>query len=532
MSLALEPRVQELSSQAALLERMQLLTNFSSNLIHVTGETGSGKTWIAQRYLEAWAQDKNQSLLMCFHNQSDPLRRHTILSQLRPNSRFDPDAELVDSFYQLFGDDSCNVVIAIDDAQLLSEAMLSELWLLVLEAQNQPKWSINVILFALPDILDRVLTRLSYGQEQKPVDLEIEVLPAEDADRLFEFFVMRFVEDKMERAVRSAYGKVKKLPGEIMALGEQKMEKRVIIRSIVGAPMNIAVVIMLLALVIGGGYWWFLGQTSVPDVAQQNEPADQSQQDALSGMNGEQTVIPTLSSETSPPDDSRDNLSLSANEQTSAVVFPGPVDSAPVSSSATNIDPNAMDDSDALPPTVISNGESVGIDDQDRQRVVITSDVVDALLDNHPVPSSAVSKAAIEMGVVSTAPDKVDGTVSVPVEPEPLDHSASQSSPSALPSAGAKHLLAMPEHSYTLQLAAFNEQSDVDKFIRRNDLADKANVYKTLRQDVIWFIVTYDNFATLQFARDAVDELPLAVQEQSPWAKSLRQVHREIEAVK
>lgn len=92
--------------------------------------------------------------------------------------------------------------------------------------------------------------------------------------------------------------------------------------------------------------------------------------------------------------------------------------------------------------------------------------------------------------------------------------------------------MAMPDRSYTLQLAAFNTQADVDKFIGSNYLEDKANVYQTVRQDVTWFIVTYDNFATLQQARDAVETLPRPVQQLSPWAKSLRQVQREIELFK
>lgn len=550
MSLASDHRVLELSSQAALLERMSLLTNFGSNFIHVTGEAGAGKTWLAQRYLEVWAEDKNQSLLLCYHNQADAQRRQTILSQLRSNVSFDANADLVDSFYEIMDGDSCNIVIVVDDAQKLSEVMLTELWMLVNEAQSQPNWSISVVLFALPNLLDRLLGRLSYGQEQKPIDLEIETLPIEDADRFFEFSVMRFIEDDMERRVRIAYSRTRKIPGEIMALGEQKMEKRIIIRSIVGSPINIAIVLVLIALAIGGGYWWLLNRTVGPDVVPYAQRVAASPSNSAQEQN-EETAIPTL------------NADASSNGKPN---------------------PNADDDSNSLPPAVVGDGESVGVDDDGkRQRVVITSDVVDALLDSSTKSSQSDDNAAIDAGLSAGQSDDevsmVDGSndvaavvsaeanalivsgeataaqveqltqavTSVPALALPAESSTASAEAfkqnsltdqdnevvdsTALASASSdeRKLLAMPGQSYTLQLAAFTRQRDVDRFLRANQLDGTLYVYKTVRGDVTWLIVTYENFTSLQQARDAVDTLPDSVRALSPWAKSLRRVSREIE---
>ncbi|SVE39380.1 uncharacterized protein METZ01_LOCUS492234, partial [marine metagenome] len=47
-----------LDSQVELLERLQLLTRFGSNFVNVVGPLGAGKSWLAQRYLEHWADDK------------------------------------------------------------------------------------------------------------------------------------------------------------------------------------------------------------------------------------------------------------------------------------------------------------------------------------------------------------------------------------------------------------------------------------------------------------------------------------------
>ncbi|WP_421020582.1 hypothetical protein, partial [Klebsiella pneumoniae] len=54
--------------------------------------------------------------------------------------------------------------------------LLSELWALVLQAQNQDHWRINVVLFALPGKLNKWLRQVSYGQGQKPLELEVSPL--------------------------------------------------------------------------------------------------------------------------------------------------------------------------------------------------------------------------------------------------------------------------------------------------------------------------------------------------------------------
>ncbi len=106
-------------------------------------------------------------------------------------------------------------MIVVDDAHLLSESLVSELWMLVLEAQTKPRWNVNVVLFAQDNGLHALLTRLSYWQEHKPVDLEIEMLSEDEADRLFENRVMRYVDPQVERKVRNAYKKINPLPGKL-----------------------------------------------------------------------------------------------------------------------------------------------------------------------------------------------------------------------------------------------------------------------------------------------------------------------------
>lgn len=509
MSMERESHVLELDSQLELLERLQLLTNFGSNFVTVSGSQGAGKTWLVQRYLEVWAADKNQALLMNFSALDEAQRRFTILSQLVSEPLFNPADGLAESFAHLMDGENCDIVIAIDDAHVLSESFISELWMLVLEAQHSPLWTINVLLFAesgAGEKLDAVLTRLSYGQEQKPIGLDIEQLSEQEADRFFERLVIRYVDDDMEKRVRHAYRTVARRPGDIMALGDYKVEKRIIIRSIVGSPLNIALVVLILLVVIGGGYAWLMLQPS-PD-----DKADRITQST------EQTVIPTL------PQAESEESPLATLE--------------------------AEDDSASLPPSVTDEVTSVGDTDSQQQRVVINSEVVDALLEGKEdtVDTSAIQQVVEESTPKqATQPDTPEAQASKPEESTPEkavpgpeesksevtqveDAEDSKEPKSEQQVSFTEEVLKnFSPSSYTLQLAALTSTDEVRDFLQTYKLKDKVYIYPTIRNEAKWFIVTFDNFSSIQGARDAVGTLSKELQSLDPWAKSLRQVQSELE---
>ncbi|WP_319553231.1 AAA family ATPase [Vibrio sp.] len=492
----------ELDSQTELLERLRLLTHFGSNLIVINGDIGFGKSWLAQRYLEVGASNKNQCLLLCHRNQDDLQHRILILSQLLSESVFNQQEPLVDTLERVLGDERCDVVIVVDDAQLMSATLISELWTLVLQAQEKPNWVINVLLFTLPGQLEGVLSRISYGLEIKPVELDIDMLSEVEARRFFEFLVARYVDEQAEKRVRDAFKRVAPIPGDIMALGEMKVEKRIIIRSIVASPFKITLVILLLLLLVAGGYWWMFSQPSPDDRAQQ-----------LTG-NIEQTAIPTLSE----------------TESGRLITVTG--DSA---SSDSYI---ASDDSDSLPPKVTEEVASVGIDDK-QQRVVIESDVVDALLEgkNTKQAISDNSEVKDEEPSTSTQGETSSSLIKV-VKPEDSSQAASSESQATVTKPAVKfsfayeELKALSPRAYTLQLAAMTSMEDVQAFLDEYQLNNKVRIYPTVRNETEWFIITYRDYQTIQQARDAVEALPNSLKSLNPWAKSLGQVQREIERVK
>ncbi|WP_319535608.1 AAA family ATPase [uncultured Vibrio sp.] len=492
----------ELDSQTELLERLRLLTNFGSNLIVINGDVGFGKSWLAQRYLEVGANNKNQCLLLCHRNQDDLQHRILILSQLLSESVFNQQEPLVDTLERVLGDERCDIVIVVDDAQLMSASLISELWTLVLQAQEKPNWVINVLLFTPPGRLEGVLSRISYGLEIKPVELEIDMLSEVEARRFFEFLVARYVDEQAEKRVRDAFKRVAPIPGDIMALGEMKVEKRIIIRSIVASPLKVTLVILVLLLLVAGGYWWMFSQPSPDDRAQQLT------------TNIEQTAIPTL-----------------AETESGRLI-------AVTGDSASSGSFTASDDSDALPPKVTEEVASVGIDDK-HQRVVIESDVVDALLEGKNAEQAIGDSSEVEDEEPSTATKGETSSslikVVKPGDSAPDNSTESQAivtKPVVKFSFAREELKALSPRAYTLQFAAMTSMEDVQVFLDKYQLNDKVRIYPTVRNGTEWFIITYRDYQTIQLARDAVEALPDSLKSLNPWAKSLGQVQREIERVK
>ncbi|PMH46286.1 hypothetical protein BCU68_02600 [Vibrio sp. 10N.286.49.B3] len=521
MSLNYGPRELELGTQNELLERLQLLTQFNSNFITIHGQQGAGKSWLAQRYLEVWVEDKNQALLLCHPNQNEEQHRSTLLSQIFSSPDSNAFDALVDSFLYFLDREECDIAIVIDDGHCLSDALIAELWMLILEAQQQPHWVINVILFDQTDSPDKqhqhnILKQLSHGQDAQPIELDITPLSDREVMHFFDTLVARHISDEMDAQTRRALLSTPPLPGRLMELVDLKMEKRIIIRSFVGSPAKIGVSAVLLLLIIGLGYWWLFSRTSPVPIYDEITLAPQ-----------EQTVIPTLAI----PDQKQEQ----------------------------ETDPSVLvDDSSALPPSVVSDTVTVKESvQQSTERVVISSDQVDALLgeplinpsDETPVEQVIIDAGAgagagagadvgidVEQAVESLTPVQDDTVVermdeSVPiVESMPADEVVqSGEAVSIKPKLAHEALLAVDTNRYTLQIAALTSMSDVESFIEKYSLQSQARTYRTLRNSREWFIVTLQDFSSIQQARDEISRLPEGLQSLGPWAKSINQVHREIE---
>ena len=514
-------RVLDLESQVEVLDRLRLITRFGSSIVSVTGVEGSGKSWLAQRYLENWVPEKNQSLLMCHSTQSDAQHREIILKQLVPNELYNENNALLDSFEHLLGETRCDLVIVVDDAELLSPTILQELYLLVGASTSSAYWAINVVLFSSNPLINNALEKVSASFETKPIEIEIEPLTEGEAETFLHRQIFSVITDpKKQSKIARRAKKCPPHPGALMELAKDKSEKKVIIQSIVASPLNIALIVMLILLLLAGGYIWLLSgdkSSARKSDAEQAEMIDELMQGSL--------ATKTLSDATDNSDGETRTRRVVIDENGNEVI----------------VDSNLVYDSDSLPPEVSTNLMSVGTADDNKNRVVVPDQVVDALIDEQPNADTSI----IDNALVDAKNQPVSLVISDDLlEPKPsvnVDETIVESGtqveeeePQLLItfSYARDELKAVPNRHYTVQLGAMRSLQDVQEFINLHDLDGQVRIYPTIRSEAEWYIITYRDYDTIQKARDAIKNLPSSLQSIGAWAKSMTQVHREIDREK
>ena len=81
---------------------------------------------------------------------------------------------------------------------------------------------------------------------------------------------------------------------------------------------------------------------------------------------------------------------------------------------------------------------------------------------------------------------------------------------------------------YTLQLAAGTDKKAIQTFIKRHSLYGKAVYFHTLRDGKDWYILVHGSYSEFSQAKQAISQLPLAVQKLKPWARKFSAIHAEL----
>ncbi|MDX1302587.1 SPOR domain-containing protein [Photobacterium sp.] len=503
-------RTLDLDSQIQLLSRIQFLTRFSSNLIQVTGGDGAGKTWLAQRYLEHCAADTNQALLTCYPTQTDSQHRSILLKQLVAKPLFNDQDPLEQSLERMLEGNRCHVLLVIDDAQLLSPTMIAELWALVLKAQNEPLWQINVLLLSQPGRLNKYLDQVSHGQGQLPLELEISDLTEQEVQSFVEVMLSGDQLDANGRRVlREKAATMAARPGALMQLDHTESKDMTHSSSRILSPA--ALFIVLLAVVAAGLVFWLF-------------PAD----DETTANTSMRTAVNT------------DNVA--AVEESSASLNTGRFDE-PELVEADKRDPATVkpvspqdginNDSHVLPPELSLEGLTVGRNDESK-RVVVPSQVVDAMISEQALGGSG--EQAITQQTIDQQERPNETAMTTLAEPlvetvEPAAVSATETGFRPVSVLGSE-LKAIDSRHYTLQLAALKSLAAAKKFVTEHDISEITTLYETRRNGESWFIVITGDYLDIVTARRAETKLPTSVQAVQPWVKSYAQIHREIERVK
>lgn len=84
-----------------------------------------------------------------------------------------------------------------------------------------------------------------------------------------------------------------------------------------------------------------------------------------------------------------------------------------------------------------------------------------------------------------------------------------------------------PNH-YTLQLTAGTNEKAIQAFINQHHLYGKAIYFHRHRDGKNWYILIHGSYSDYSKAKQAINQLPLAVQKAKPWAQQFSAIHAEL----
>ena len=329
----------DLESQIQLLTRVQFITRFSSLLIHLSGAPGSGKTWLAHAFLEDYAIDCHQVLLMCQHGQTDVQHRTLLLQQFVSHAMFNEHDSLCQSVEHLLANQHYKLMVVIDDAHFLSSTLIAELWALAQYANQHAELQLNIVLFANRGELNQTLAHVAHGSGITPVELDIDDFSQQE---VMLFSDMLMTSDGLDAPCRRSLkqrllmalprpGVLHNLPQAEGITMNSNMKKKPLLPIVIGG-----VIIVLIA----GGYFF------------------------MASRSGSESASATITAPQSP---------------------------VPV---AVTID------KEPLPPQVNPQGLTVGRQDdiKGQERIVISDQQIDAIIDDHMLDTHSVT--AEDTGIV------------------------------------------------------------------------------------------------------------------------------------
>ncbi|MCD9463465.1 hypothetical protein CJF25_10745 [Photobacterium phosphoreum] len=462
----------DLESQIQLLTRVRFITRFGSHLIHLSGAAGSGKTWLAHSFLEHYATDCRQVLLMCQSGQTDAQHRTLLLQQFVSQAMFNEHDSLCQSVEHLLAHQHDKLMVVIDDAHLLSPCLIAELWALSLYAAQHSTLQLNIVLFANRGELHQTLTHVAHGSGIVPLALDIDDLSQQEAV----LFTERLIgSDQLTTASRRTLKQrlltVIARPGVLYDFPQSegvnmtsKASKR---------PLLVAVIILAVIALAIAGY-------------------------------GLMTIRSHTATDTQPP--------ATIPAVTATVTF----DDVP------------------LPPQVHAQGLTVGRkEDSSHERIVISEQQIDAMMDDQALKGHSIATEATTTPVIAPIVAASD-TTAIPALPSAgaiIPAPASKLDWSLKLATDEQKLVAIKSSHYALQLAATQSLAAAAEFMTTHHVVE-AMIYQTDRKKQQWFIVVSGNYSTADQARTAKSQLSASLQQLKPWLKPYRHIQQEMNRLK
>ncbi len=485
----------EIISQTQLCERLRHLTQFSSHILYVSGEAGSGKSTICRALVDS---DFNQKTILLSLSEmvNDRAIRQQILQQITYDGAFNAQLSLVNSLMQLSEQIQHELTICIDNAHYLSEQICNEFVQLVeLRLRNKIDFKFNVILFAETEWVENKMAK-SDDPSRHIVELEVEQLEPKAAlqfvNALFEQagYEPAFAnQDAILRQIESCQGNPDALTrcanaimkGEVFIPGStrQKPASAAAEQSSPSRSFYYAGIIGVIMVAGIAGSWWYDSYRAEPSSTEQS------------------VDIPADSSIPLPPTETLSDATPKAVSEPEVL--------------AANWD-------DELPESI---GDSITLTEKPRQQDNKKRVVVDDKQVNEMIAQQAKSEQKVPQ---QKTPQSI-------VQPKESQQKANPQSdePMAFTLTPAAELMGKPAQHYTFQIAGLSKLALLQRYLSEHQFDQQIWYYKTMRKDKEWYVVLYGDFETIAEANAAKAKLPASVKKASPWMKTFSQVQRDLQ---
>lgn len=102
------------------------------------------------------------------------------------------------------------------------------------------------------------------------------------------------------------------------------------------------------------------------------------------------------------------------------------------------------------------------------------------------------------------------------------------SNATAIPENAGSWLWSQDPRHYTLQLLAGGSKQAIQSYIQRYKLKGKAAQFHRMRDGKDWYILLYGSYDGYTKAKQAVEQLPLAIRKSKPWPRRFSAIHAEL----
>ncbi|MFT4928678.1 MAG: septal ring-binding cell division protein DamX [Phenylobacterium sp.] len=539
-----------LPSRQELLSRIELVCDLNSSFIAITGESGVGKSALLEFFIEHHCASSKKCFIQAQDGQSLVALKEQILGQLLNREKYDPYLSFTENFSFIDPRDAIKAIIIFDNAQHIDIELFEELTAVLKSGQLAIELSVIFAQTRDPDRINQLNSR------HPLIEFHLEALSDEESRLLLNLYYPMIDGDKSQ--VQQFIDKSAGLPGRLLKYqSEPEPEPKKAFK-----PSKQAIVLALagfvLLCVLAVASWYFVSNQQTVDprqeiaerVAEQqaaaNEAAKEDQSKTLTAETAAETTPETTAAKPLPSESDLlrvtqmiENL---AEPQVDSTVEPQADNAEPEpqaespdsqTSAADKLDKLLVKRFDHNPAPVEFTDDSTDEVTEPEQ----PSDLTDAKADtNTDADTEAVEQvetqtAKPEPEVEEAVAAPVEAPVTVPVETAALVVANNNSPDGAIVTVNEmdnQWFLSQRANLYVIQLTGISDQQLLDDYLTDHRLKATAHIYRSVRDNHPWYVVTLGVYSSFQAAKDAIGALSAPLRATQPWVKSISTIQLEI----